>query len=463
MQFLWRYIDDLVGKGLDFITIAELMFYTSASLVPMALPLSILMSSLMTFGNLGENYELTALKAAGISLQRILFPLIVLNVFIALATFFFANNVLPIANLKMRSLLYDIRQQRPELQIREGEFYNGIDNYSLRIGEKDAEKNMLYDILIYDHSDRSGNRVVTHADSGSMQMTENSQHLVITLYAGETYSEDKEIKKPRRKRTFPHQYREFAEQKLVIPLTGFGLKRTDESLFKSNYQMMNLEQLEYYIDSLQRELELKQNELNNNLIKRNYTHSIYNRHARSELKDDEHSDTLIQTQVNSREVFGLLTHAEKKRILRSSVSMARNGSNYISSTRDTMKSKQRRLNKYALEWHRKFTIAFACFIFLFIGAPLGAIIRKGGIGMPVVISTLLFIFYYIITLTGEKLVAEDKVASIPGIWFASIILTFVGIFLTYKATTDSVILNMDTYSNFFKKIGVRLKLVKASD
>lgn len=430
------------------------MFYTSASLVPLALPLAILMASLMTYGNLGENYELTAIKSAGISLQRIMLPLIAVNIFIAFGAFFFANNILPIANLKMRSLLYDIKQQRPELQIRPGEFYNGIEDYTVRVGNKDPETNVLYDILIYDHSDRSGNRHVTQADSGYMKMTNDSRFLLITLYSGHTYSEMKEKRKPRVAKTYPHRYDKFGERNMIISLSGFGLERTDENLFRSNYQMMNLKQLKLYQDSLNQDLELRQQSFYYNIRRRSYVESPFARHNRPII---HRRDTMTLTDsVHVMDLYKKMTLREKQRVLEIAIKKVRSGASYISSTSEFYSSKEKRLNKYKLEWHRKFILASATLIFLFIGAPLGAIIRKGGIGMPVVISTILFIFYYIITLTSEKIVTEGKVG-ITWLWAPPFVIMIIGVFLTYKAATDSVIMNMETYTGFFKKLIAKYK------
>jgi len=232
MQFLWRYIDELVGKGLDFSIVGELMAYASASLVPLALPLSVLLSSLTTFGGMGEHYELTALKSSGISLRRIMMPVIVLSLFITAGAFLFANYVLPVTNLKMKSLLYDVRQQRPEVQIAEGVFYNGIDNYTLRVGRKDPVTNKLYNLLIYDHTERRGNVSVTVADSGHMQMTADRRNLIVTLWDGYVYTEVEEDKRAR-ERTYPSRTDNFREQKIIIEMTGFELMRSDESIFKN--------------------------------------------------------------------------------------------------------------------------------------------------------------------------------------------------------------------------------------
>ena len=236
MQFLWRYIDDLVGKGLKFNIISDLLLYASSSLVPLALPLSVLLSSLMTFGGMGEHYELTALKSSGISLRRIMLPLVILTVFITMGAFAFSNYVLPVTNLKMKSLLYDVSHQRPELQITQGIFYNGIDNYSIRINRKDPETNMLYGIMIYDHTARKGNISVTIADSGYMQITSDRRNLLVTLWNGSSYSELEE------------------------------LMRSDESIFKNAYQMLNVSQLKHATDSLSTEIKQKTRSYNKALL-----------------------------------------------------------------------------------------------------------------------------------------------------------------------------------------------------
>jgi lipopolysaccharide export system permease protein len=457
MQFLWRYIDDLVGKGLGLRVIAELLMYTAAGLVPLALPLSILMSSLMTFGNMGEFFELTALKSSGISLQRIMLPLVIVVVFISVGAFFFSNNVLPFTNLKMRSLLYDVRQQRPAIQINPGEFYSGIENYSIRVGGKNPETNRLYDIKIYDHSARRGNNSVTLADSGYMKMTADKRNLIITLWSGTSYTE---IGDDRRKRvkTYPHRMDKFREQRLILKLTGFGLQRTDENLFRNNYQMMNLDQLKRAKDSLRKELEFRDLQFYKTLIVQNYfkLRQNYKRIDQERLKKTS-GDSIEGRQkdyserINIDSIFNTLTIKDRGRIINEALSYARSSKSYIENTAENLKYKNRHLRKHEIEWHRKFTLSFACLVFLFIGAPLGAIIRKGGIGMPTVISTIMFIFYYVISLMGEKFVRESVLTATEGMWMSSFVLLIIGGFLTYKAATDSAILNIDTYVGFFRR------------
>jgi len=509
MQFLWRYIDDLIGKGLEIKIIAELLLYTSSSLVPMALPLSILMSSLMTFGNMGEFYELTAIKSSGISLQRIMMPLIVLVFFIGIGAFFFANEVLPYTNLKMRSLLYDVRNQRPEISIMPGTFYNGVDGYSMRVDSKDPSTNMMYNIKIYDHTEGQGNVSVSIADSGKMIVTEDERNLIFTLYHGYSYNELEDPKDSRRRKTYPHRYDQFDEQKIIIQLTGFSLTRTDENLFRNHYSMLDLAQLTRMGDSIMFDINYKENQLNDVLVTSNYFKKRevspspqqspdmppVSRIAKNanpaevkkspanafgdelfNLKRDSIKKSRDKSKISSppqkpniatkkksntdpelyKNLPELLTTKELDNVLSSALSLARASRTYIVSSSNAIESKVGNLRRYEIEWHRKFTIAFACLVFLFIGAPLGAIIRKGGLGLPLVISTLLFIFYYIISLMGEKIVRESLLGAFQGMWFAPMLFFITGIFLTYKATTDSAILNFETYSIFIRKyLGIK--------
>ena len=499
MQFLWKYIDDLVGKGLELPVIGELMFYISLSLVPMALPLAILLASLMTFGNLGENYELLSLKAAGISLQKTMQSLIIFTILVSIGAFFFANNVLPVANLKSRSLLWDVQRQKPDLQIKTGVFYNGLAGFSIRVEEKNPETNLLKNIRIYNHTGKQGNTNVTVADSGYMKMTEDEKSLLIILYNGYSYEEviNENTKRNRKEKTYPHRREEFKEQRITIELTGFGLNRSDESLFKSNFAMLNLSQLKYFQDSLRTELSNTHSKYNSNLITSSYFKKRDLKNRTKPAKADsirtrrnininpgtknvpvaetiklEKTDSIAKitieepvktdTTFNFYEAYDSLDVHNKTEVIFEAISNARNTKSYIENNNVNITSYIRRLARYRIEWHRKFTLSFACFIFFFIGAPLGAIIRKGGLGMPVIVSVLFFIFYYIITITTYKLAKETIISPFWGMWLASMILLPTGIFLTYKATTDSVILNVETYSLFFKKI-FNIKAKKLSD
>lgn len=457
MQFLWRYIDDLVGKGLEIPVISELLLYTSASLVPMAVPLAVLLASLMCFGNLGENNELLALKSSGISLQRIMLPLIVLVTVITTCAFLFNNNVLPSANLKMRSLLYDIQKSNPELQIKPGIFDNSIQGYSIRIEDKDPRTNLLTGIQVYDHSENLGNIIVTVADSGYIRMTSDERNLVFTLYNGYTYTELQKQKKQKREKSYPMRRDHFKVQEMIIEMKDFGLQRSDQNIFKSSYQMMNLAQLKSIQDSIKQELVTEQQSL---------TKIIVNGTLKKEKNIPEPviKDTL-RTQKTSEvmptyELFNSISEDQKQSVISIAVSIASNTRNYISNSYFTSDNKIRRLRKYEIEEQRKFTLSLACLVFFFIGAPLGAIIRKGGLGTPVIVSVLFFILWYIISLTGEKFARESVITAFAGLWLSTFILVPLGAFLTYKSAKESVIMNMETYTNFFEKILIFLKLKK---
>lgn len=452
MQFLWKYIDDLVGKGLEVHIIGELLMYTSASLVPMALPLAVLLASLMTYGNMAEYNELLALKSAGIPLQKIMAPVMVVSMVITIAAFLFNNNVLPFTNLKMRSLLYDIQRQNPELQINVGIFDNSLEGYSIRVEDKDPRTNLLKNIRIYDHTDRMGNIMVTLADSGFMRMTSDERFLVFTLYNGKTYTEMQKQRKRSREKSYPHRRDYFEEQEMIIELVDFGLERTDESLFKSSYQMMNLEQLNFIEDSLINEISRNQISLNTTLA-----NSAYYKNRDFLKKTPGVHDTTRRTEgdfhyINMDKVLDTLSLEEKQRVITQAVNSTRTTMNFVSNTNVSVDNRIRTLRKYQIEEQRKFTLSLACLIFFFIGAPLGAIIRKGGLGMPVVVSVVFFILYYIISLTGEKFVRESVFSPFAGMWLSSFILIPLSVFLTYKASTDSVIMNIDTYFSFFKRI-----------
>ena len=508
MQFLWRYVDDLVGKGLSANTVVELMLWASCSLVPMALPLAILLAALMTFGNLGENYELLALKSAGISLTRIMKPLIVITGALAIIAFFFANYALPYANLKMRSLLYDIQQSRPELQIREGVFYNGIENYSIKIGDKNPKNNKLSDIYIYDHSAGRGNSSVTYADSGYIKVTDDKRYLVMTLFNGYSYSD---VQKQRNsiRETYPFRRDRFEKEVVTIELVGFGLQRTDENLFKSNMQMLNLAQLSYAADSLSYMLRQEKQDFENQTFKSDafrpykrykspsdtakravlaikkdipYAYNSTNEQQKNIkkakdilksrtidkwLKQDSFTltaykptiklntvkDTIAkQYTVNIDSLLATLSTSEKASYIGRALEEARITSGVIESEKIVQYNKQKRLNKHNIEWHRKFALSLACIIFFFIGAPFGAIVRKGGLGMPVVISVIFFVLYYVISMSGEKFVKESVLPAWQGMWISTMILLPLGIYLTYKATHDSPIMSIEVYTNKIQKL-----------
>jgi len=442
MQFLWKYVDDLVGKGLEWYVIAELMFYASSTFVPLALPLAILLSSLMTFGNLGENYELVAMKASGISLRRIMKPLVLLSIIISITAFVFSNDVLPSANLKFHSLLYDVRQQKLTLNIREGVFYNGIDGYIIRISEKDQDKNTIKDVMIYDHTDRMGNTKLTMAKHGRMELTPDRSALLFHLFDGYNYEEVTNRKDY--KITRPFQRSKFEEQTVYFGGLDFALNRTDENLFRNNYQMMNVEQLTFFRDSLSAELTLRRGNLNKTI---NDRFVFYNK-LDSILRQPEQAaiDTTYDLFSESSDI--------RLRALDFSLQTARSTKNNMEYSLDDFKRRAERIRRHEIEWHRRFTLSIACFILFFIGAPLGAIIRKGGLGMPVVVSILFFVVYHIISITGEKYARAGVLEPYIAMWLASAILLPLGIFLTWKATTDAPLLDAESWVRFFKRFAI---------
>lgn len=464
MQFLWKYIDDLIGKGLEFNVLSEFLLYTSATLVPLALPLAVLLSSLMTFGNLAENLELLALKSSGISLFRIMAPLMVISFFISIIALLFSNYVLPISNLKMRSLLYDIQQQRPELTIKVGIFDNTLEGYSIRIGDRDSKTNLLKDIWIYDHTDNQGNIHVTVADSGYMQMTEDEKQLLLTLYNGRSYTELQKQREDRNVKSYPQRRDHFEKQEMIIQMTGFGLNRTDENLFRNSYSMLNLAQLRHFEDSLSNDVGILSNTIKKTLDKTtvvtpNPTVIKSERSMPDSLVKKLKEEGTKYIEVNVDSSYNELSDLEKRRAITQAINDARTNKTFVNSNATTADHKVSLLRRYQIEKHRKFTLSFLCLIFFFIGAPLGAIIRKGGLGMPVVVSVLFFIIYYVISLTGEKFVRESIMYPFWGMWGSTFILVPISIFLTYKAANDSVIMNIETYFVFLKKINNRLRRI----
>jgi lipopolysaccharide export system permease protein len=399
MQFLWKYIDDLIGKGLEFKIIGEFLIYTSATLVPLAIPLAVLLASLMTFGNMAENLELLALKSSGVSLVRIMNPVIVLTAGIAVGAFFFSNNVLPYSNLKMRSLLYDIQQQRPELTIKPGVFDNNLEGYSIRIGDRDSKTSLLKDILIFNHTDKQGNTSVTVADSGYMKMSTDEKNLLLTLYNGKSYIELQKQKKDNKHiKSYPLRRDEFDQQEMVIELTGFGLNRSDERLFRNSYSMMNLDQLHHFDDSLTTDLNVILDKfritIDKTLTGKPKKILINPKTFQSQIPKEESDTTKFDIQaIHVDSAYAQLNKLERRRAISQAINFARSNKSVTTSNVGTTEWKATRLRRYQNEIHRKYAYSILCLIFFFIGAPLGAIIRKGGLGMPVVISVLFFLIY----------------------------------------------------------------------
>ena len=448
MQFLWVYLDELVGKGLGFSVILEFIIYTMAMLMTNALPLAMLLASIMTFGDLGENNELLAMKAAGISLYRIMKPVVVLSILLSIGSFYFYNQVIPVSYKKLIALMSSIRQLRPEIIVKEGIFSNEIDNYSIKVGKKSANGNMLYDIMIYDHTEDKGNATVTVADSGTMKITTDKKYMILNLFSGETHSEMQP--RDRRKMTFPSRTDKFNKQSIITVLQGMELERKDESVFRNANRALNNSQIVYFVDSLGRELDRLRTE---NALTLNYITPLNSNVVKLARKDTLPTPKIELVQYSDVDsILSKSSFSVRSAIINGALNSARNNARAIQQSDEMIVASVRSLNRFGIEWHKKYTFAIACLIFLFIGAPLGAIIRKGGLGMPLVISVLLFIFYWIITTIGEKFSRESAASLWQGVWFSSFIFFPAGIFLTYKAANDSVVFNVNAYTDFFKKI-----------
>ena len=450
MQFLWRYLDEIVGKGLGAGVITELLIYSSSSLVPMALPLAVLLSSIMTFGNLAEHYELMAIKSAGISLVKIMRPLIVYVIGVSICAFLFSNNVLPYTNLKMKTLLYDIKHQKPEVSIPEGVFSDAIDGYSIKVGHKSRKGPMLYNIIIYNHTEDNGNRDVTLADSGTMIITPDKRYMVITLYNGTNYVEEMEKRRRWEDKSYPQRTTSFKEERFMIDLSGMDFERSDESLYKTGYEMLNLNQLQYTTDSLKRNFNISTDSYLKTITENKYFKKMA--HLGEDSLWYQKNEIPANTDINVDSIIATMTRGNLAGVLSYAVENAREAKNYISQSASEFQSKQKILKRYEIEWHRKFTLSIACLLLFFIGAPLGAIIRKGGIGTPIVISVLFFVIYYVTNISCEKAAKMGTWPAWLGMWMSSMVFTPLGAFLTYKAVKDATFLELSTYTDFFRKV-----------
>ena len=447
LQFIWLYIDELIGKGLSLGVVFEFFFWGMAQFVPLALPLSTMLASIMTMGGLGENNELLAMKAAGIPLQRILRPLMVLALVISIGAFFVANDLIPYANLQIKTILYDIKQKREEVKIPSGVFYDGIENIILYVEEQGENNGLMQGIMFYDHRAKKGNTNVTIAESGYIRLTENKQHAIFTLYNGITY-EDGE-RKSRADTIYPFQRRKFDEQVVLVPLEGYDFKRSDGSRYKDMAETMNIRDLSYFEDSLSTNLSNNRTRFKSEFLEGDYMPRTFELDSvgRKEFVYTLALDSLYGAMSMEKQLESI--RGAKRSIERSSAQL----SNFVA--QQEQNDYQRR--RMELEMHRKFSLAFACLVFFFIGAPLGAIIRKGGLGTPTVVSIFFFVIYWVIDLAGKKLARDGAWEPAFGAWISSIVLLPIGIFLTYKATKDSSLFNVDKYIPMLKNIISLLK------
>ena len=449
MNFVWRYIDELVGKGLSAGIIIELMSYAMANMIPMGLPLSMLLAAIMTMGSLGENYELLAMKSAGMSLVRITKPLIILVGFIAVGSFFIGNDLVPYANRKMYSIIYDIRQQKQTLEFQDGLFFNGIDNMSIRVGHQDPETHLLRDVLIYDNRQANGNMNTIVADSGYIRLSDDKRYLLVTLFHGQTYEQARNSQWYT-KSTLRHHT--FDLQKQIIRMDGFAMGRSDANQF-SNSQTKDISELQHDIDSL----ELKVNAATTSSYEPLLKEQIFVRdNSVLPQPDSLRVDKRGYGNLMAMDSIARLPVREKEEVWDNARTLAKNSRNMFAFDETTAKDALNRLYRSKVEWHKKISLPVSIIIFFLIGAPLGAIIRRGGLGLPVVVSIIFFVIYYIISLSGEKLAKEGSWDAVYGMWLSTFILTPIAVYLTYKATNDSSLLDTDWYAGKIKAVEERL-------
>jgi len=442
LQFLWLEIDELAGKGLELDIIVKLLFHTSVTFVPTAFPLAILMSSLMTFGNLGEYYELVAVKSGGISLWQVMKPLFILCIVFSVTAFVFSNDLLPVATLKAKSLLHDVRQKKLAFDIKEGIFYHDIDDYVIRAEKKSPDGNSIYNIKIYDHKKKRGNTSVIVADSGRITLSKSSKKIIFKLYNGCNYTDLVDAEDYKSKTQFERMT--FDEQILKFDIADFDLTRTREDLFKSHYSMLNISQLSHSIDSLEKRYDKRKSTYEESFTRR-FNNLLAARSTGKEPPTWSDTNTKLVTELK----FPIMTsfpENEHSSIIIQANSLCINTMDNISFNKRDFKSQQSNIKRYQQVEHKKFTLSIACLLFFFIGAPLGAIIRKGGLGFPIVISVLFFVFYYVISISLERVAIAGGTTMIIGVWTSSIILLPIGIFLTYKAGNDAPLFDEDNWS-----------------
>ena len=450
MNIVWRYIDELVGKGLSAGIIIELMTYFMANMIPMGLPLSMLLAAIMTMGNLGENYELLAMKSAGMSLVQITKPLIILVSLVSVGSFFIGNNLVPNANKKLFSTLYDIRQQKQALEFQDGLFFNGIDNMSIRVSHQEPDTHLLHDVLIYDNRAANGNMNTIVADSGYIRLSDDKKYLLVTLFNGETYEQTRSSQWFTQSKLRHHI---FEKQDQVIPMEGFAMGRTDANQF-SNSQTKNINELQHDIDSLEKMVNSATTRSYEPLLKE----QIFSRdNSVLPQPDSLRIDKSRFRDMAAMDSIATLQMREKERVWNQARTLAKNSRNMFSFDESAAKEALNQLYRSKVEWHKKMSLPVSIMIFFLIGAPLGAIIRKGGLGLPVVVSIIFFVIYYIISLSGEKLAKEGSWDAVYGMWLSTFILTPIAIYLTYKATNDSALLDTDWYAGKFKALYERMR------
>lgn len=445
MQFFWLYMDELIGKGLGIWMILQLLFYMSSTMVPLALPLGILLASIMTFGNMGENFELIAIKSAGISLLRFMRPLLFVIIGMGGIAFFFNNNLIPVANLKALSLLYDMRNSKPTLNIRAGQFNRDIDHYAIRVGEKDRDGHTIRNVMVYDHTSGYGNDNVVIANEGEMISSPDKQFLIFRLEDGWRYEE---LANGNANHHYDQMRMHFQRWDKVFDLSGFKMSRTNEDLFKGAYQMMNISQLNKEIDSLNK----YENRIVGNVSSylAPYISVVATSKSQQELvKKIKAKDTRAADYDSS--FIQLVPDSMRAKVAQFAMTHVRNSKGLMDMTANEKKLQTENWQKYNIEWHRKFTLSFACVLLFLVGAPLGAIIRKGGLGMPLIVAIAFFILFHIVSITGEKLAKSGALIPWQGMWMATVMLLPIAFFLINAARKDSQIFSKEWYGRVWNR------------
>jgi len=439
MQFVWKYIDDMVGKGLDFWSVAKLMGYVAATALPLALPLAILLSSIMTFGNLGESFELVAIKSAGIPLLRFMRPLFGVTAILCCVAFLFANYVIPVANLKFTTMLYDIRVAKPAFDIKAGIFYDKLPGFAIKVGKKDKDGNTIHDIIIYENQYSMQDNIIVAKD-GRMDISPDRKFLEFYLKDGWRYMEKGPFNTP-----MTDYYRlGFKEYKKSFDLSGFKVLKTPDSVFKGNYQMLNISQLNRSVDTLEKGL--RENDTYR-VKKEMYGYFLFGRYLDSgwvshPIGAAPQVSSYIDMLPDSTKTLTYSRAVDKITLMDNSIAII--AADYL--------NKEKEVRMHLIEWHRKFALSFACFVLFLIGAPLGSIIRKGGLGLPLVFAVIFFLIFHLLNMFGEKFVRQGVLTPLVGMWLSSFSLVPVGIFLTYKAMRDSQLLNKEFYFRTFRKL-----------
>ncbi len=447
MQFLWKYVDELVGKGLELDILAQFFFLSALTLIPLSLPLAILLAALMTFGNFGERYELLSMKAAGIPLLRIMRPIAVMCLILGLTSFYFQNVIGPKAQKQLWTLLVSMKQKSPEVDIPEKVFYSDIEGYNIYVNKKDREMGILKDVLIYNLSDGFENARIIWAEEGKLELTADKKHLYLHLYNGELFENLKSQNID--SKNVPYRRETFIEKHSLIDFDA-EFNMVDGSFLNRRSDIKNMNELTATIDSLTTYTDSVGRAMYNEIMASTYKDTDLSKSDSIKIKEQN------LTYINTDSIFRSLSSDEKLKTLSSTERRMSSISSDWSMKSFVTQDNDKSIRSHTSDWHKKITLSFACVFFFFIGAPLGAIIRKGGLGMPVVISVLMFILYYIIDSGATRVAKSGEMNIILGTWMSSLVLAPLGAFLTYKSNKDSVVFNIDVYKAFFRKIfGIR--------